>query len=365
MQPLPVARRQRLADLAVRVDAAGDFVGQLDHHPQQVVPARPCQRVFWPLERVDQRVEQPRVHQRAEHVARIAIFPRPRHGRLVADAARRPLAVDHHRGIHGHPLPRTAQPRCLQDARRADTACRQDHFVRPQHKRFAGPLAGDTDRVAVLDQHPLDARLCPQIDAGRDCVVHVLGGAPLRAAAAAQHTGCAAVKMVGARRLHELVLRTPVVAQRLAGLSDAGRCCAAQLSRQRRDVQIQPRIGHVSLNVHAVARLQPGRRRRGAATVHAGRPAHHQRTDDVQSFLGKEQAAPVRVDERAEIGAVVRLAAVVDAPFQQHDPLSARARQLPRQCRTARPRTNDHHIRIACRHVSLPFRVSHRTRFML
>jgi hypothetical protein len=40
----------------------------------------------------------------------------------------------------------------------------------------------------------------------------------------------------------------------------------------------------------------------------AGYPADHEGANDIQPLLGKKQAHPIRVNQRVQVGAVVRLA---------------------------------------------------------
>ncbi len=55
----------------------------------------------------DQRVVQPGIDQRAEHIAFLLVFPGPCHRRFVSDSLIFDEAIDHERGVHGHSLPRT------------------------------------------------------------------------------------------------------------------------------------------------------------------------------------------------------------------------------------------------------------------
>ena len=132
-------------------------------------------------------IEQPGIDQRAEHVADFGVFPRPGHGRLVADALLFDEAVDHHRDVHGHAWPPPGGSRRLAGC--AGCRCR-----RPPARPFglggeglAGQPACDAHGVAAFDQHPVDAGPGAQVGAGRDGLVHPFGGVPLGAAAAAQH----------------------------------------------------------------------------------------------------------------------------------------------------------------------------------
>jgi hypothetical protein len=76
--------------------------------------------------------------------------------------------------------------------------------------------------------------------------------------------------------------------------------------------------------------------------------------DDIEAFLGKEQAQAVAVDQRAQVAAEVAARAVVDAALQQQDLLLAG--ELAGDGGAAGPGTDDDD---ACREVIISLGDSH------
>jgi len=276
--------------------------------------ARPFVRA---LEGVDERVEQPGIHQGAEHVSFVQVFPRPGHGRLVPDAALLDDAVHHHSDIHRHALTGLFETRGLQDARCADPASGQDDRPGPRGERLPAQASLHSHCASFLDQHALHARPGLQVAPGSDGLVHVFGRVPFCAAAAAQHALGAAVEFVGARRFHEFQLRFPGVAQRLRGLRDARGGFPAQRLWQRFDVQFFDRLRNFVCDIDPVFVLHPIRRRRGAATIHAGGAAYHERPHDIQALLGEEHTSAVGIQQGAQVSAVIPARTVVPPALQK------------------------------------------------
>jgi hypothetical protein len=91
---------------------------------------------------------------------------------------------------------------------------------------------------------------------------------------------------------------------------------AAQLSGQRLDLQFFDRFRNLCVDIHPILFLEPGRGRSGATAVHACRSANHHRTDDVQAFFREEQTAAIRIEQRAQIGAIITPRTMILAAFQ-------------------------------------------------
>ena len=223
-----------------------------------------------------------------------------------------------------------AQAGRLQDARRADAAgCQHDRIGaggeglaaqvrRPRRSTWPSSISTRSTRARVRRSAPAATasstysaafHLAPQRQPSMHLAPHSNSAAP--------------------RDGHELELRLPVVAKALAAWAMRVDACPRNSAGQRRDLQLLHRFGDLDIDIHAVLGLQPGRRRRGAAAIHAGCAADHQRAHDVQPFLGEQQAHAVGIDERPQVGAVVAGLAVVDAAFQQQH-LLASARQFTR-----------------------------------
>src|ERR1041385_2594242 len=201
------------ADSSIGENASRDIILELDHHAERILPARPGEGILYTLERIDQRIEQPRVHQCAQHIAFIQVLPRPSHGRFFPDSLSMDGAIDHDRNVHGHALPCSSEHRTrgLQDTWRADTSCREDDSVCMRREGFSIQPTFDSNDMSILRQHTLDTRARAKITSRRDRLIYILCRAPLRMAATTQHAFRATIKLFSASRLHELELRFPVV----------------------------------------------------------------------------------------------------------------------------------------------------------
>jgi hypothetical protein len=215
-EPIPVAHGQRLADPAVREDAARDFILELDHDPQDVVPTGPVEGISEPLEAGDDGVEQPGVHQGAEHVTHVRVLPRPGHGRLVADAAFLGEAVHHDGDVHGQAGACLREAGGLQDTRGADATGRQHDDVTAGREGLRPQGACNTCDVAIFDQDALDAGTRPQVRAGRDRLVHVFGRVPFGLATSKHTPGPHTPLEFRPRWTDEFELGLPIITNRAA-----------------------------------------------------------------------------------------------------------------------------------------------------